>query len=48
MMQPLPGLNQIYALVVQEESQRALSSVMPYLEIHDSNALMAKRAGPSY
>lgn len=47
-MQPLPGLNQIYSLVVQEESQRVLSSAMPDLEIHDSNALMANRPGPSY
>uniref|UniRef100_A0A3Q7HAF2 Retrotransposon gag domain-containing protein n=1 Tax=Solanum lycopersicum TaxID=4081 RepID=A0A3Q7HAF2_SOLLC len=29
MMQPLPSLNQIYALIIQEESQRSLTSVMP-------------------
>ncbi|XP_049394570.1 uncharacterized protein LOC125858819 [Solanum stenotomum] len=43
MMQPLPSLNQIYALVMQEKSQRSLTSVMSSLETTETNALMANK-----
>ncbi|XP_055823271.1 uncharacterized protein LOC129891811 [Solanum dulcamara] len=48
MMQPLPSLNQIYALVMQKESQRSLTNVMLDLEIDETTALMTNKPAPNY
>ncbi|WMV14947.1 hypothetical protein MTR67_008332 [Solanum verrucosum] len=38
----------IYALIIQEEIKRSLTSVMPDLEIADTTALMTNKPAPTY
>lgn len=48
MIQPLSGLNQIYALSIQEESQRSLSKAIHEVDINESTVLMSNKPGQGF